>query len=70
MFKGTTKSIGLINVKVDILLDNALQYFSTGCKKNFYFLLKKIVQCVDGDEAGVPEPVGNVDGVQFLILVE
>jgi len=70
IFKGVTKSIGLTNVKVSILLDNALQHFSGGCKKNFYFLLKKIIQYRDGDGAGIPEPVGDGDGVQFPIPVE
>ena len=67
IFKGATKSIGLTNVKMSILLDNALQHFSRGCKKNFYFLLKKIIQC--GDEVGIPEPIGDGDEVQFLILI-
>jgi len=41
IFKGASKSIGLTNAKVSILLDNALQHFSRGCKKkNFNFLLK------------------------------
>jgi len=31
--------------------------------------LKKIIQCADGDEAEIPEPVGDGDGVQFLIPV-
>lgn len=38
--------------------------------KNFYFLLKKIIQCGDGDGAGIPEPVGDEDEVQFIIPVE
>lgn len=37
--------------------------------KNFYFLLKKIIRYEDGDGAGIPEPVGDGDGIQFLILV-
>jgi len=36
-------------------------------QKNFYFLLKNIIQCGDGDGAAVPEPVGDGDRVQFLI---
>ena len=36
-------------------------------KKNFYFLLKRIIQCRDRDETGIPEPVG--DEIQFLIPV-
>jgi len=55
---------------VSVLLDNALQGCSWGCKKT-YFLLKKIIQCGDGDEAGIPKPVGDGDGdeIQFLIPV-
>ena len=37
IFKGATKSISLTNVKVSILLDNALQNFSRGFKKNSIF---------------------------------
>jgi len=37
IFKGATKSTGLTNVKVSILLDNALQHFSRGGKKTFFF---------------------------------
>ena len=40
-----------------------------GDEKNFYFLLKKIIQCGDGDGAGIPEPVGDGDEIQFLIPV-
>ena len=32
IFKEATKSPNLTNVKVDILFDNELQHFSTGCK--------------------------------------
>jgi hypothetical protein len=66
IFKGATKSIDLTNVKVNILLDNALQHFSRGCKKLLFFI-KKIIQC--GDGAGIPEHVGDGVGVQFLIPV-
>jgi len=38
-------------------------------KKLLFFIKKKIIQCGDRDEAGIPEPVGDNDGVQFLILV-
>ena len=69
IFKGATKSIGLTNVKVSILLDNTLQHFSRGCKKTSLFLLKKIIQCGDEDGAGIPKPVGDGDGVQFPIPV-
>jgi len=69
IFKGATKSIGLTNVKVNILLDNALQYFSRDCKNTSTFLLKKFIQCGDGDGAGIPEPVGDEDEIQFLISV-
>jgi len=37
IFKGTTKLIGLTNIKVNLLLDNALQHFSRGCKKTSIF---------------------------------
>jgi len=71
IFKGSTKSIGLTNVKVSILLDNALQHFSRVCKKKLiFFIKKKIIQCGDGDEVGIPEPIGDGDEVQFLISVE
>jgi len=36
---------------------------AVGDAKNFYLLLKKIIQCGDGDGAGIPEPVG--DGMRF-----
>jgi len=42
MLKWTTKSIGLTNVKVSILLDNVLQHFSRGCKKISIFIKKKL----------------------------
>jgi len=38
-------------------------------EKNFYFLLKTIIQCGDGYGAGIPEPVGYMDEIQFLIPV-
>jgi len=40
-----------------------------GDAKIFYFLLKKIIQCWNGDEAGIPKPVGDGDEIQFLIPV-
>jgi len=43
---------------------------SLGLQKSFYFLLKNIIQCGDKDGAGIPEPVGDGDEVQFLIPVE
>jgi len=66
IFKGATKLISLTNVKVDILLDNALQHFSRGCKKTYIFI-KKNIECGDGDGAGIPESVG--DEIRFLIPV-
>jgi len=36
-------------------------------KKNFYFLLKRIIQCGDGDGTGIPKSVG--DEIQFIIPV-
>ena len=65
IFKGATKLIGLTNVKVSILLDNALEYFSRGLQKNFYFLFKKIIQCGDRDEPGYPNPSGTGMGFNF-----
>jgi len=41
---------------------------SLGVKKNFYFYLKKNIECGDGDGA-IPEPVGDGDEVHFLIPV-
>jgi len=38
-----------------------------GVEKNFYFLLEKIIQC--GDGVRIPEPVENVDEIQFLIHI-
>jgi len=37
-------------------------------EKYFFFLLKTIMQCEDGDgdEAGIPEPVENGDEIRFL----
>ena len=37
-------------------------------QKNLYFLLKIIIRC--GDGAGIPEPIGDGDEIQFLIPVE
>ena len=31
-------------------------------KKKLLFFIKKIIQCGDGDVAGIPEPVGDGDG--------
>jgi len=54
---------------VNILLDNALQHFFRGCKKTSIFI-KKNIEYGDGDEAGIPEPVGDGDEVHFFIPVE
>jgi len=37
--------------------------------KKLLFFIKKNIQCGDGDETGIPERVGDGDGVQFLIPV-
>ncbi|AES72983.1 hypothetical protein MTR_3g098440 [Medicago truncatula] len=37
--------------------------------KKLLFFIKKIIQCGDEDGAGIPEPVGNGDVIQFLIPV-
>jgi len=37
--------------------------------KKILFFIKKIIQCGDGDETEIPEPVGDGDGIQFFILV-
>ena len=39
-------------------------------KKIQFFIKKKFIQCGDGDWAGIPEPVGYGDEVQFLIPIE
>jgi len=36
-------------------------------QKKFLFFIKKSIQCGDGDGAGIPEPVGDGDEVQFII---
>jgi len=38
-------------------------------QKNLYFLLNFFIKCGDGDETGIPEPVGDGDGIQLLIPV-
>jgi len=38
-------------------------------KKLVFFIKKKYIQCGDGDEAVIPEPVGDGDKIQHLILV-
>jgi len=53
---------------VSVLLDNVLQRCSWGCKKTYIFI-KQIIQCGDGDGAGIPEPVGDGNEIQFLIPV-
>jgi len=53
IFKETTKSIGITNVKVNILLDNAL-----GVAKKLLFLLKKILNLGTGMGRGYPNPSG------------
>lgn len=61
IFKGAIKSFGQGNIKVSILLDNALQHCPRGC--NFiYFLLKKLIHYWDGDVAGIPKLAGDRDG--------
>jgi len=65
IFKGATKSIDLTNVKVNILLDNTLQHFSS-VEFLFLFLLKKIIF---NARTEIPEPVSDGDEVQFLIPV-
>jgi len=42
---------------------------SLGVAKKLIFFIKKNIQCGDGDGAGIPEPVGDGDEVQFLISV-
>ena len=42
---------------------------SLGVAKKLQFFIKKIIQCGDGDGAGIPEPVEDGDGIQFLIPV-
>ena len=32
--------------------------------------IKKLINCGDGDEAWIPKPIRNGDGIQFLIPVE
>jgi len=69
IFKRSTKSLCLTNVKVSILLDYVLQRCSWGCKNTSIFLLKNFIQCGDGDEVRIPEPIGDGDEIQFLIPV-
>jgi len=38
---------------------------SLGVEKNFYFLLKKIIQCRDGMGRGYPNPLGTGMGFNF-----
>jgi len=58
IFKGATKSTGLTNVKVSILLDNALQHFSRGGKKTF-FLKKKLFNAGTVMDWGYLNPLGT-----------
>jgi len=46
-------------------------YYNVGLgdAKKLLFFIKKIIQLGDGDEAGIPEPVGDGDEIQFLISV-
>jgi len=37
--------------------------------KKTLFLSKKFIHCGDGDEMGIPEPIGDGDEIQFLIPV-
>lgn len=56
--------MGLKNFKVNILLDNALQYFSRGCKKLLFFI-KKIFNAGTGVGRGYPNPSGTGMGFNF-----
>ena len=47
---------------MSILLDNALQHFSKGCKKISIFYLKKLLNGGRG-WAGIPEPIGDGDEI-------
>jgi len=38
IFKGSTKSFRLTNVKVNVLMDNVLQRYSLGCKNLQFFI--------------------------------
>jgi len=40
-----------------------------GVAQKLFFIKKKNIKCSDGDGAGIPEPVGDGDGVHFLIPV-
>jgi len=53
-FKGETKLFNLENVKLSILLNNALQHCPQGWKK-LMFVLKKSIHCGDKDETGISE---------------
>jgi len=39
-----------------------------GDAQKLLFFIKKFIQCGDGDGAGIPEPVGDGNEIQFLIL--
>ncbi|RHN46566.1 hypothetical protein MtrunA17_Chr7g0243591 [Medicago truncatula] len=34
-----------------------------------YSIKKKLIHCGEGDEAGLPEPIGDGDEIQFLIPI-
>ena len=42
---------------------------SLGVAKKLLFFIKKNIQCGDEDVAGIPEPVGDGDEVQFFIPI-
>lgn len=37
--------------------------------KNFFFFIKKSIHYGDGNETEIPESIGNVNEIQFLIPV-
>jgi len=45
-------------------------YVALGDAKKLIFFIKKIIQCGDGDEARIPEIIGDGDEIQFLIPIE
>jgi len=46
-----------------------MHYNISRVAKKLLFDIKKIIQCRDGDGAGIPEPIEDGDEVQFIILV-
>jgi len=63
IFKGSTKSLCLTNVKVSVLLDNVLQRYSWGCKKTYIFYFKKLFNAGTEMRRGYPNPSGT--GMRF-----